>query len=237
MQARCPIPDWWPQLRRLAVDEYWQLEPQFRAQQQRLVERHHAISAAVQRHDAAREAGRPYDEKLDAATREVTGAGLDERIARQHVDNAGWRTRRQARAELTAATETLIEARAVLAQITAEREPFYQATAAAYKELRRLQDSHGALIIDSWTAIPERFANAKERVDALDAWNAWAAGKPITTEQTLDLIDALQPARSDANRELHQSLANTIEAWADAHGIQREQPTIEIESHSFGIDL
>jgi len=30
LQGRCQIPEWWAQLRRNAVDEYWQLELQFR---------------------------------------------------------------------------------------------------------------------------------------------------------------------------------------------------------------
>ena len=64
-----------------------------------------------------------------------------------------------------------------------------------------------------------------------------ATGKPITAEQTLDLIDSLQPAANDVNRDFHQSLANVVEACANARGIHRQQPTIEIESHSVGIEL
>ena len=84
---------------------------------------------------------------------------------------------------------------------------------------------------------PSKARDVTTMVRSTQAWKDWAAGKPITAEQTLDLIDTLRPARSDANREFHQSLANTVETWADARGIWREQPTIEIESHSFGIDL
>ncbi len=237
LQVRCQIPEWWSQLRRLVVEEYSQLEPQFRAQEQRQAERQQAIAIAEQRHDKAEEACRPYNKELSVAKNAVASADAAERSAKQHLADAGWRTRKQARADLAAATETTVEARAHLAEVTAEREPFQQATSAAYKELRRFKDSCGLRIIDSWTAIPERFANAQQRIEALDAWKDWATGKPITSEQTLDLIDALQPASKDVNREFHQSLANAVESWAETRGIHRQQPTIEIESHSFGIEL
>lgn len=100
-----------------------------------------------------------------------------------------------------------------------------------------MKDDVAERILDGWTAIPERFANAQHRIEALDAWKDWATGKPITAEQTLDLIDSLQPAAKDVNGDFHQSLANVVEAWADTRGIHRQQPTIEIESHSFGIEL
>jgi len=237
LQPRCQIPDWWAQLRRNAVDGYWQLEPQFRDHEQSQIERQQAIATAEQRLDKAEEACQPYDAKLSVAKDAVARAEAAERSAKQHLADAGWRTRKHARVDLAAATRTAVDARANLAQIKAEREPFQQATSAAYKELRRLKDSCGARIIDSWTAIPERFATAQHRIEALDAWKDWAAGKPITAEQTLDLIEALQPGRKDVNREFHQSLANVVETWADARGIRREQPAIEIESHSFGIEL
>jgi len=237
VQARCQIPDWWAQLRRNAVDEYWQLEPQFRAHQQRQAERQHAIGTAEQRHDKAEDACRPYDAKLTVAKNAAARADAAERSAKLHLADAGWRTRKHARADLSVATGTAVEAKAHLAAVTAEREPFQQASSAAYRELRRLKDDVAERILDGWTAIPERFANAQQRIEALDAWKDWAAGKPITVEQTLDLIDALQPAAKDVNREFHQSLANVVESWADARGIHREQPTIEIESHSFGIEL
>ena len=237
LQARCQIPEWWAQLRRNAVEEYWQLEPQFRAQEQRQAERQQAIVTAEERLGTAKQACQPYDAKLSAATNEGTRTGAVEWAAKQHLDSAGWRARKQARADLAAATEAAVEARKNLAEVTAEREPFQEARSAAYDELRRLKDSCGLRIIDSWTAIPERFANAQHRIEALDAWKDWATGKPITAEQTIDLIDALQPAANDPNRKFHQSLVNVVETWADARGIHRQQPAIEIESHSFGIEL
>ncbi len=236
-QARCQIPDWWVQLRRNAVEEYWQLEPQFRDHQQRQAERQQAIATAEQRHDKADEAIRPYNKELSVAKNAVAAADAAERSAKQHLADAGWRTRKQARADLAAATEATIQAKTHLADVRAEREPFQQTSSAAYQELRRLKDDVAERILDGWTAIPERFANAQHRIEALDAWKDWAAGKPITVEQTLNLIDALQPAAKDVNRDFHQSLANVVESWANARGIHREQPAVEIESHSFGIEL
>jgi len=237
LQPRCQIPEWWAQLRRLAVDDYWELEPQFRDLERRRTQRQQAIAVAEERLDRADAAIRPFDAKLSVTNNALARAESAERSAKERLADAGWLGRKQARVDLATATETVNEVRANLAQIAAEREPFQQTASAAYKELRRLQDNVAERVIDGWTAIPERFANARQRIEALDAWKDWAAGKPVTAEQTLDLMDALQPARKDVNGEFHQSLANVVETWADARGIHRQQPFVEIESHSFGIEL
>lgn len=120
----------------------------------------------------------PFDVALDAAHEGVKQAEAGQRAAQQWLDQSGRRGRRQARAELADDNETVTGTREMLALAREQsREPYAQRNIAR----AQIETARDALrthdILAKWQYFPEHLAAAETRVDALDTWHDWAAGR------------------------------------------------------------
>jgi len=226
-QPRCQIPDWFHDLRADAADLYRQAREALddsTAIRQRLVE---VVDTAARRIADANSMCAPFDAALDAAYDAVKQAEAAQRAAQQRLDQSGLRGRRQARAELAAANEGVASTGELLAFAREQaREPY------ARRNIVRTQieTARDALrthdILAKWQYFPEHLSAAEARVDALDTWHDWAAGKPVTQESLEEAVTTLHEIAVHEPDNGTRQLANVIHQWAEQHGVEFARPPV-----------
>ncbi|MEN9647066.1 MAG: hypothetical protein RL238_3735, partial [Actinomycetota bacterium] len=227
-QPRCEVPDWFHDLRADAADNYRQSRKALddsTAARGRLVE---VVDIATRRIADANTMCDPFDAELDAANGAVKQAEGAQRAAQQRLDQSGLRGRRQARAELAAADETVTGTREMLAVAREQaREPYALRNIArtqieAARDALRSHDMYA-----KWHFLPEHLSTAEARVDALDTWHDWATGKPVTQERLAEAVTTLHEIAAHEPDNGTRQLANVIHQWAEQHGVELTRPPIE----------
>ncbi len=224
-QPRCQIPDWFHDLRADAADLYRQAREaldESTAVRERLVR---VVDTSARRIADANAMCAPFDAELDAAHDAVKQAEVAQRAAQQRLDQSGLRGRRQARTELAAANESAASTSELLAVARHQaREPYAQRNIAR----TQIETARDALrthdILAKWQYFPEHLSAAEARVDALDTWHDWAAGKPVTQETLVEAVTTLHQIAAHEPGNGTRQLANVIHEWAAKCGIQMTRP-------------
>ena len=227
-QPRCQIPDWFNHLRADAGDNYRharQALDDSTAARGRLTG---IVDAAARRVAEANTMCAPYDAELDSAKNAVKHAEAAQRAARQRLDQSGLRGRRQARTELAVADEFVASTRELHAVAREQaREPYAQRSIAR----TQIEAARGALsnhdILANWNYLPEHLAAAEARVDALDTWHDWAAGKPVTQDHLLEAVTTLHEIAAHHPDNGTRQLADVIQEWAQQHRVELAPPPVE----------
>ncbi|MGB8859016.1 MAG: hypothetical protein WCC60_07170, partial [Ilumatobacteraceae bacterium] len=235
-QPRCQIPGWFHDLRADAGDNYRQAREALddsTSTRERLVE---IVEAAAKRIAEASTRCAPFDAELNATHDAVKQAEAAQRAALQRLDHSGLRGRRHARAELAAANEIVAGAREMLA-VARElaREPYAQRNIAR----DQIEAARGGLrnhdILAKWDYLPEHLSAFEARVDALDTWHDWAAGKPVSQGRLGEVVNTLHGIAAHEPDNGTRQLTEIIHEWAERRGVEiaRPQPqqhrSLEIE--------
>ena len=224
-QPRCQIPDWYHDLRADAADNYRQAREALDdslSTRGRLVE---VVDTAARRIAEANTMCAPFDAELDAAHDAVKQAEAEQRAAQYRLDQSGLRGRRQARTELAAANESVASTGELLAVARERaREPYAQRNIAR----AQIETARDALrthdILAKWQYFPEHLATAETRVEALDTWHDWAAGKPVTQDRLEEAVTTLHEIAPHEPDNGTRQLANIIHQWAEQHGVELTRP-------------
>ncbi|MGB8857884.1 MAG: AAA family ATPase, partial [Ilumatobacteraceae bacterium] len=227
-QPRCQVPDWFHDLRAVAADIYRQAREALddsMTKRARLVE---VVDTAARRIADANTMCAPFDAALDAAHDAVKQAAAAQRAAQQRLDQSGLRGRRQARTDLAAANEGVASSGELLAFAREQaREPFAQRSIAR----TQIETARDALrthdILANWQYFPEHLSTAEARVDALDTWHDWAAGKPVTQESLVEAVATLHEIVADEPDNGTRQLANVIHEWAEKYGVELARPPVQ----------
>jgi hypothetical protein len=224
-QPRCPIPDWFHDLRADAADDYRQARQALdnsTATRERLVG---IVDVAARRIADANAMCAPFDADLDTAHDAAKNAEAAQRAAQQRLDQSGLRGRSQARTELAAAAETVTGTREMLAVAREQaREPFAQRNIAR----TQIETARDALrthdILAKWQYFPEHLSTAEARVEALDTWHDWAAGKPVTQDRLLEAVTTLHEIAAHEPDKGLRELAGVVHEWAGRHSTELTRP-------------
>jgi hypothetical protein len=225
---RCQIPDWFHGLRADAADIYRQARQALddsTTARARLVE---VVDTAARRIADANTRCAPFDAELDEAHDAVKQAEAAQRAAQQRLDQSGLRGRRQARTDLAAANESVASTGELLAVAREQaREPYAQRNfartpIATARDALRTHD-----ILAKWQYFPEHLAVAEARVDALDTWHDWAAGKPVTQDRLDEAVTTLHEIAVHEPDNGTRQLANVIHQWAEQHGVELTPPPVQ----------
>ena len=227
-QPRCQIPDWFHDLRADAADDYRQARQALddsTTARERLVE---VVDTAARRIADANAMCAPFDAELDAANDAVKQAEAAQRAAQHRLDQSGLRGRRQARTGLAAANESVAGTGELLAVAREQaREPYAQRhiARAQIETARNALRTHD--ILAKWQYFPEHLSTAEARVDALDTWHDWAAGKPVTQDRLAEAVTTLHEIAAHEPDNDTRQLANVIHEWAEQHGLDLTRPGVE----------
>ncbi len=227
-QPRCQISDWFHDLRADAADNYRRAREALDdsiAKRARFVE---VVDTAARRIADANTICAPFDTALVAARDAVKQAEAAQRAARQRLDQSGLRGRRQAHTELAAADETVTATREMLAVAREQaREPYAQRNIAR----TQIETARDALrthdILAKWQYFPAHLAAAEARVEALDTWRDWAAGKPVTQDHLVEAVTTLHEIAIHEPDSGTRQLANIIHEWAEQHGVELDRPPVQ----------
>ena len=227
-QPRCEVPNWFHDLRADAADIYRDAREALdnsTAARERLVE---VVDTAARRIADANTMCAPFDAELDAARGAVKQAEAAQRAAQQRLDKSGLRGRRQARTELAAAHESVASAGELLAVAREQaREPFARRNIAR----TQIETARDALrthdVLAKWQYFPEHLSAAEARVDALDTWHDWAAGKPVTQERLAEAVTTLHEIAVHEPDIGTRQLAEVIDQWAEHHGVELTRPPVQ----------
>ena len=170
----------------------------------------------------------PFDAKFNAANDAVTQAEAAQRAAQQRLDQAGLRRRRQARTELATATESVVDAREVLAAAReTAREPNSQRAVAR----DQIEAARGALSnhdrYAKWQYLPENLSAAAAHIDALDTWHDWATGKPVRQDRLVEAVTTLQEVATNRPDDGTRQLAEVVHRWAGQRAVQLHPPSVQ----------
>jgi conjugative relaxase-like TrwC/TraI family protein len=231
--GRCETPDWFESLRdqtRRNLDE-----AQRRAQDN-ITERERinaALAAAQRELDPLEQPTRGQRERLAAAQRDLDGAGRQRAVAAHRLAVSGFRSRRDARRQLTAADNDLKWAEHRLerteASTTPDVERYHQAWSQVH-ELGEARRSHAALErLDRYTTI-DRIPHLQERLDALDTWWRFAKGDTVDVPRLAEIVDILHNVND--NHGHYHWLSEAVEQHCHDTGIhlpalQPEVPAVE----------
>lgn len=227
-QPRCQIPDWFHDLRADAADNYRRARQALddsTAARERLVE---AVDIAARRIADANTMCAPFDAALDVAHDAVKRAEAAQRAAQQRLDQSGPRGRRHARTELAVADETVTGTREMLAVAREQaREPYARRNIAR----TQIETARDALrthdILAKWQYFPEHLSAADARVDALDTWHDWAAGKPVTQDRLKEAITTLHEVAAHEPDNGTRQLAIAVCHWAEQNGVELTRPPVQ----------
>ncbi|MEI8240746.1 MAG: hypothetical protein WCI22_15130, partial [Actinomycetota bacterium] len=227
-QPRCQVPDWFHDLRADAADIYRQARhvlDDSTAARQRLVE---VVDTAARRIAEANTMCAPFDAELDAARDAVKQAEAAQRAADQRLDQSGLRGRRQARTDLAEANESVASTGELLAfALEQAREPFARRHIARTK----IETARDALrthdILAKWQYFPEHLSAAEARVDALDTWRDWAAGKPVSQDRLVEAVATLHEFAVHEPDNGTRQLANVIHEWAEQHDVELTRSLVQ----------
>ena len=227
-QPRCQIPDWFHDLLVDAVDTYRQAREALDnsiTKRARLVE---VVDVAARRIADANTMCAPFDAALEASSDAVKQAEAAQQAAQQRLDQSGLLGRRQARTGLAAAIESVASSGELLAVAREQaREPYAQRNIAR----TQIETARDALrthdILANWQYFPEHLSVAEARVDALDTWHDWAAGKPVTQDRLEEAVTTLHEVATHEPDNGTRQLANVIHQWAEQHGVELTTPPID----------
>ena len=150
------------------------------------------LLATAERLDAVTRQTEPERAELFETTEAVSNAEVRHRIVQRKLDEASWPHRRALRRELNACEVGLDSQRSHLGDVaarTSEATQQYKTAWALHQEA--IDDAHSlhlATILDGWHLQPP---TAAARVDALDTWRSWAAGRPLSNEHLDDAVATL----------------------------------------------
>ncbi len=227
-QPRCPIPDWFHDLRADAADIYRQAREALddsAAARERLVE---VVDTAARHIADANTMCAPFDAALDVAHDAVKQAEAAQRAARQRLDQSGLRSRRQARTELAAADEAVT---GTLERLAVAREQAREPHARRHIDRTQIETARDALrthdILAKWQYFPEHLSAAEARVDALDTWHDWADGKPVPQDRLEEAVTTLHEIAVHEPDNGTRQLADILHEWAEQHGIELTTPLVQ----------
>jgi len=148
--------------------------------------------------------------ELRAAAEAVSNVEVRHRIVERRLGEVPWRHRRALRRELNICDAELDTARSRLKDVTVRTSDDMQQYGSAWALHNEAVDDehslHLAAILDGWQLDPP---TAAARVDALDTWRTWAAGRQVTAEHLDDAAAALAEWNHADVRRLVVSLAET----------------------------
>ena len=78
-----------------------------------------------------------------------------------------------------------------------------------------------------WNFLPEHLSAAEARVDALETWHDWAAGKPVTQERLVEAVTTLHEIAAHEPDHGTRKLANVIHEWAEQHDVELTRPVVQ----------
>lgn len=234
-RPRVEIPEWFDELRATA-------EEQRRAAQQALDERN-AERAADERRvaDASRDlvaaeaVHAPFNEKVVAAKSVVGESQSALWKVEFELRKSGRVHRRSARRAVEAATGVLSAANDRLARVKESAAP----TRAPLDELRRIIDDHRQFdstrrILDEWEDLDGAADRANELCQALDQWQAWAHGRDVNPA---DLTAVVTTFHDHQELPGTAQVVETLNCWAQGHGVELQRPKASPPSVEMGIDL
>ena len=227
-QPRCQIPDWFHDLRADAADNYRDAREALDdslTKRQRLVD---VVDVAARRIADANTMCAPFDAAIDTSSDAVKQAEAAQRAAQQRLDQSGLRGRRQARTELAAANQSVASTSELLA---VAREQARETCAQRNIARTQMETARDALrthdILANWQYFPEHLSAAEARVDALDTWHDWAAGRSVDQNRLDEAVTTLHEIATHEPDNGTRQLANVIHEWAEHHGIELTRPPVE----------
>jgi hypothetical protein len=218
--GRCPIPDWFDQLRNDTRHELADLQ-QRTGDNAATRERLQADLDAAQ-HDVDRldQPTRRHRDQLAAAQHDVDGAKLGHRLAVHRLDTSGLRGRRHARRDLAAAENRLTWTNHALDELQQQASPDVDRYHHARQRVHDLGDElrhHSTReLLDRYTTI-DRIPQLHRRLDALDTWWRFATGDAIDVGRLGELVDVLGTV--DGDHERYRRLADTVQQYCHDAGI------------------
>ena len=107
------------------------------------------------------------------------------------------------------------------------REPFARRHIARTK----IETARDALrthdILAKWQYFPEHLSAAEARVDALDTWRDWAAGKPVSQDRLVEAVATLHEIAAHEPDNGTRQLANVIHEWAEQHDVELTRSLVQ----------
>ncbi len=238
---RCPIPDWFHQLR---ADTTAALDRADAAESERALQREARQVELEQQHAAAGREYAPYQVRLTDAEEAVGTARSRLRGAEQHLQGSGWRHRRSAHRLVETAEQRLDAAETVLQQAEAAAQPYRARVVDLDQRLHDIDpDGTIATILDQWSPDGRAHEQLHNLDTALDRWQRWANGHPITWAELGDSVHLLESVASSPDTAQLWTLGQAVRTWADDQGIDLAPPgrnaqhRLSISRESIGIEL
>lgn len=232
---RCQIPDWLPAARATITAQLVETERHGAELQRRRAGLTEELTSAERQLASAQRRYDPYRPSIDAAHATVREA--QERVwATNHTAIHGkGRARRIAQRETKTADRELTAARQRESEAKATAAPAWNAVADAIRRIESIRQSMAtSQIVDGWDAWPERADQLGALRTAIDDWQRWATGEPLSPQRVRSLVACL---RSDAADSLPEAvvLADAIEHWSIERGVDvaippsvRRTPSVDL---------
>ena len=201
LHARCQIPDWFHDLHHAARSDL--------AHAQTLVDDHERQADSIQARideltrQLAEIAPRcaPHDHAIANIHAELDTAQQRQRNAERELASSGPLHRRTARHTLAATGDDVTTARTALDELTRRAQPLLDRRRQLHTERQQLHDqlTNVLPLKRALNRTDEQLASARRTVQALDAWQRWAAGHNITPATLINTAHHLT-ARARAPR-------------------------------------
>ncbi len=244
---RCHIPDWFHALRHETTTALRHAEHDAAADVER--QRQHEVRRAALQQERATVAAdyAPHEARLADARAMVGYARSRLDTAHEDLQGAGLGHRRTARHLVDTTKERLDAAQADLQRAEATAEPVRQRLANLDRQLHDLDPNRALIqILDNWAqqSQPHHDPDQLRGLEtALNSWQRWATGQPITTAELDNTILTLEDAGSSPGATAYRLLGHAARSWAADYGIDLSPAVRHLESEapppdlSLGIEL
>ena len=222
LERRCEIPDWFEHLHRDARNNYAAAQAERDHQHRQDAERQARIDQLSRQLVDLEHHCAPLDHAIATATSNLHDAEQRHRRAEHELANSGLLHRRTARRTVTETGDQVTTARTALDELTRRAQPLLDQRDQVRHEhdrLRREQrrDQQFGRSLDRYH---DRLGTARQQLDALDTWVAWATGTNPSPEALVGAARQLERTGGD-----HARLAPPLTAWIDQHDLAPRRPS------------
>jgi conjugative relaxase-like TrwC/TraI family protein len=193
---RCPIPDWFDDLRSSTIDRLEQARTKHAQSQQQQDQLRRRLSDAERRRQQARLHAEPFDHAVDAANTALTQATAEQRALEQRLSVARRRDRKSIKVELAAADVRIDSASAARQDAHRAAHPTSAEVANAWQELTALRrEQQREQLFARWSGSTDAIEILEQRLGALDTWHQWASGAILEPRRINEVVTALFVAK------------------------------------------
>lgn len=216
---RCEVPDWLPSVRADIAQDATAIERRDVERQAQIHDLRSQLATVEQERVAAQRRLDLHQPGLDAAHTATRAA--QEQV--WSINNRAWhlrgRRRRAADRELRTANQELTDAKQREEELRSIAAPARSAVYEAGSDADEVRwKIHEIEDLQRWDSTPERAAELRSILGAIDEWEHWAWGKPVAPERVVAVINTLR-SEAAVDHPACAALATAVERWALPLGI------------------